>query len=87
MALAGLRQRPLTGDRVSLEQLLVRPPAVLLRSNYRAGQYSGEQRWLRHPLAQAEGRSRTVMTDGRLWNCMGPLMVGEVRRLKAELAR
>jgi iron complex transport system substrate-binding protein len=67
--------------------LLVRPPAVLLRSNYRAGQYSREQSWLRHPLAHAQGRSRTVMTDGRLWNCMGPLMLGEVRRLKAELAR
>jgi iron complex transport system substrate-binding protein len=87
MALAGLQQRPLAGDRITLEQLLVRPPAVLLRSNYRAGQYSREQSWLRHPLAHAQGRSRTVMTDGRLWNCMGPLMLGEVRRLKAELAR
>ena len=87
MALAGLTQRPLAGDRITLEQLLVRPPAVLLRSNYRAGQYSGEQRWLRHPLAQGKGRSRTILTDGRLWICMGPLMVGEVRRLQAELAR
>jgi iron complex transport system substrate-binding protein len=87
MALAGLRQRPLTGDRISLEQLLVRPPAVLLRSNYRAGQYSGEQRWLAHPLAQGKGRSKTIHTDGRLWNCMGPLMVAEVRRLRGALAR
>jgi iron complex transport system substrate-binding protein len=87
MALAGLTQRPLKGDRITLEQLLVRPPAVLLRSNYRAGQYSGEQRWLAHPLAQAKGTSRRIDTDGRLWNCMGPLMVGEVRRLEAELAR
>jgi iron complex transport system substrate-binding protein len=31
MALAGLRQRSLVGDRVSLEQLLVRPPRILLR--------------------------------------------------------
>ena len=30
MALAGFRQRQLTGDRVSLEQLLVAPPTVLL---------------------------------------------------------
>jgi iron complex transport system substrate-binding protein len=87
MALAGLKQRPLAGDRITLEQLLVRPPAVLLRSNYRAGQYSGEQRWLAHPLAHGTRRSRTVVTDGRLWNCLGPLMVGEVRRLKGELAR
>jgi iron complex transport system substrate-binding protein len=87
MALAGLKQRPLAGDRISLEQLLVRPPSVLVRSNYRAGQYSGEQRWLAHPLARGTRRSRSIVTDGRLWTCMGPLMIGEVRRLKAELAR
>jgi iron complex transport system substrate-binding protein len=87
MALAGLKQRPLAGDRMTLEQLLVRPPAVLLRSDYRAGQYSGEQRWLSHPLAQGKTRSRTVATDGRLWTCMGPLMAGEAARLRRELAR
>ena len=86
MALAGLRQRRLPGDRVTLEQLLLRPPAVLLRSDYRSAQYSGEQRWLRHPLAGAAGRARTIPTDGRRWTCMGPLMIGEIARLKA-LAR
>ena len=83
MALAGLRQRPLPGDRASLELLLARPPAVLLRSDYRAGQYSGEQRWLSHPLARGTGRSRTIATDGRRWTCMGPLMMAEIRRLRA----
>jgi iron complex transport system substrate-binding protein len=87
MALAGLKQRALAGDRITLEQLLVRPPAVLLRSNYRAGQYSGEQRWLSHPLAKGAARSRTVTTDGRLWTCMGPLLAGEVLRLRRELGR
>jgi iron complex transport system substrate-binding protein len=87
MALAGLKQRPLAGDRISLEQLLVRPPAVLLRSNYRSGQYSGEQRWLSHPLAKAGRRSRSLTTDGRVWTCMGPLMIGEVARLRRELAQ
>jgi iron complex transport system substrate-binding protein len=82
MALAGFRQRPLQGDRVSLEQLLVVPPAVLLRSDYRSGQYSGEQRWLAHPLARG-GNSRTVHTDGRAWTCMGALMLGEVTRLRS----
>ena len=72
MALAGLRQRATSGDRVSLEQLLVRPPAVLLRSDYRSGQYSGEQRWLAHPLADGYAAPRTLATDGRLWTCMGP---------------
>jgi iron complex transport system substrate-binding protein len=87
MALAGLRQRTLAGDRVPLETLLARPPAVLLRSDYRSGQYSGEQRWLGHPLAARARAGRTIVTDGRLWTCMGPLMVGEVERLRREAAR
>jgi iron complex transport system substrate-binding protein len=85
MALAGLRQRPLPGDRVPLETLLVRPPEILLRSDYRARQYSGNQRWLGHPLARSAGRARTLRTDGRRWTCMGPLMAGEILRLRAEL--
>ena len=87
MRLAGFRQRPLTGDRVTLEQLLVRPPTVLLRSDYRSGEYSGEQRWLMHPLAKGTRRSRTVPTDGRAWTCMGPPMVDEVLRLRGRLGR
>src|SRR3569833_335401 len=71
MARAGLRQRALTGDRVSLEQLLVAPPQVLLRSDYRSGQYSSAQRWLSHPLAARAKSARTIATDGRLWTCMG----------------
>jgi iron complex transport system substrate-binding protein len=87
MALAGLRQRAVAGDRVSLETLLVGPPAVLLRSDYRSGQYSGEQRWLRHPLAARAKAGRTLATDGRLWTCMGPLMTGEIARLRREMGR
>ncbi len=85
MALAGLRQRRLPGDRVSLEQLLVAPPRVLLRSDYRNGQYSGAQRWLGHPLARGTRRSRTIATDGRRWTCTGPLLVEEVMRLRTLL--
>jgi iron complex transport system substrate-binding protein len=87
MRLAGFRQRPLTGDRVSLEQLLVRPPTVLLRSDYRSGEYSGSQRWLMHPLAKGTRRSRTVPTDGRAWTCMGPPMIDEVVRLRGQVGR
>jgi iron complex transport system substrate-binding protein len=86
MALAGLKQRSLTGDRVSLEQLLVQPPALLLRSDYRSGQYSGEQRWLAHPLAR-NVRARSLRTDGRLWTCMGPALVAEIERLRREAHR
>lgn len=87
MRLAGLRQRPLRGDRISLEQLLVDPPPLLLRSDYRSGQYSGEQRWLSHPLARGTETSRTIATDGRRWTCMGPAMIPEVVRLRREIGR
>ena len=87
MRLAGFQQRRLNGDRVSLEQLLVRPPQILLRSDYRSGEYSGSQRWLTHPLAKGTGRSRTIGTDGRAWTCMGPGMVDEVLRLRQLVGR
>ncbi|HEY0115957.1 MAG TPA: hypothetical protein VGB54_09565, partial [Allosphingosinicella sp.] len=86
MALAGLRQRALNGDQVQLEELLVRPPRILLRSDYRQRQYSRAQAWLTHPLARAAGNSRTLPTDGRRWTCMGPLMSDEIRRLRRERA-
>jgi iron complex transport system substrate-binding protein len=85
MRLAGLAQRPLQGDRVPLELLAARPPAVLLRSDYRSGQYSASQRWLGHPLAGETERSRTVPTEGRRWTCMGPPMIEEILRLRRVL--
>ena len=87
MALAGLRPRAMAGDRVPLETLIARPPAVLLRSDYRQGQYSGAQRWLAHPAARHARGGRTLSTDGRRWTCMGPLLIAEVERLRRELAR
>lgn len=87
MALAGLEQRAMPGDRVDLETLIARPPAVLLRSDYRQGQYSSGQRWLSHPNAHRARTGRTMTTDGRLWTCMGPLLIGEILRLRRELAR
>lgn len=87
MALAGLRQRSLQGDRVSLETLIARPPALLLRSDYRAGQYSSGQRWLTHPAARLAANVRTVATDGRRWTCLGPLLIEEIERLRRETGR
>jgi iron complex transport system substrate-binding protein len=87
MALAGLRQRPMQGDRVSLETLIAAPPALLLRSDYRAGQYSNGQRWLSHPAALFAANVRTIPTDGRRWTCMGPLLIDEIVRLRRETAQ
>jgi iron complex transport system substrate-binding protein len=84
MRLAGLRQRTLPGGRASLEQLATRPPAVLLRSTYRRSERSLGQTWLDHPLARPKS-SRILTVDGRPWTCAGPLMVGEVERLRKAL--
>ena len=84
MRLAGLRQRPLRGDRVSLETLLVRPPAVLLQSRYRSGQMSRGVAWLTHPIV-LKAKSKRVEADGRAWTCMGPLVITEVERLRMAL--
>ena len=46
-----------------------------------------EQGWLAHPLASGTTRSRVVETDGRLWTCMGPLMIDEIVRLRREIGR
>lgn len=84
MRMAGLRQRSLPGGRASLELLATRPPAILLRSAYRRGERSLGQSWLDHPLAKPK-RSRIVTVDGRPWTCAGPLMLGEVKRLRRTL--
>lgn len=82
LRLAGLDQRPLPGGRASLEMLLVRPPAVLVRSQYRSAQVSSGTRWLDHPIVR-RAKSRRLTTDGRRWTCMGPLMIAEIERLRA----
>lgn len=84
MRLAGLAQRPVAGGRVSLEQLLVRPPAVLVQSRYRAGQMSHGTAWLNHPILR-NAKSRRLQVDGRAWTCMGPLVIPEVERLRSTL--
>jgi iron complex transport system substrate-binding protein len=84
LRLAGLRQRSLPGGRVSLETLLVHPPAVLVRSDYRRAQVSSGRRWLAHPIVR-RAAARQVTTDGRAWTCMGPLMIAEIERLRTVL--
>lgn len=81
MRLAGLRQRALPGGRATLELLATRPPQILLRSTYRRSERSLGQTWLDHPLAKPR-TSRTIAVDGRPWTCAGPLMLGEVERLR-----
>jgi iron complex transport system substrate-binding protein len=81
LRLAGLQQRALPGGRATLETLLTNPPNVLIRSNYRSGQMSGGVSWLNHPVVRHAGK-RQLVTDGRPWTCMGPLMIPEIERLR-----
>ena len=84
LRLAGLKQRDLGADRVGLEDLLVRPPQILVQRNYRRTQVSSGNRWLAHPIVRS-APSRKVATDGRAWTCLGPLLIGEVERLRKAL--
>ena len=84
MRLAGLQQRTLTGGRVSLETLLVRPPAFLIESRYRSAQVSRGTDWLNHPIVR-NAKSRRLIADGRAWTCMGPLVIAEIERLRTEV--
>jgi len=81
LALAGYRQRALPNGRVSLELLATDPPRWLIRSEYRAGQWSRGQAWLDHPLVRRLG-ARTIRTDGRAWTCGGLPMIAEIERLR-----
>jgi iron complex transport system substrate-binding protein len=82
LRLAGLEQRALPDGRASLETLLVHPPAVLVQSRYRNAQVSRGARWLDHPIVR-NVRAQRLTADGRRWTCMGPLMIGEIERLRA----
>lgn len=81
MGLAGYRQPKSYSEKVSLEQLLAHPPALLLRSDYRSGQMSSGQAWFDHPIVRGL-KERTHLVDGRRWTCAGPLMIDEVERLR-----
>lgn len=82
LRLAGLEQRALPGGRASLEELLLRPPSVLVLSRYRSAQVSSGARWLGHPVVR-NAKARRLASDGRAWTCMGPLMIAEIERLRA----
>ena len=81
MRLAGFRQQPIAGGRLTYETLLTRPPAWLIRSDYRVGQASRNARWFDHPVVRRL-QQRTIATDGRAWTCAGLPMVAEVMRLR-----
>lgn len=87
LRLAGVRQRDIPGERLTLETLLARPPDVLIESRYRADQTSSANVWRQHPAARDARTDRTIATDGRRWTCMGPTLLPEILRLRRAIAR
>ena len=87
MRLAGLRQRALPGGRASLELLATRPPAVLLRSTYRRDRAVARPALARPSAGHAQARRTIMSADGRPWTCAGPLMLGEIERLRSAAVR
>ena len=85
MALAGLRQRPMRGDRVSLETLLVRAARGPAAQRLSAGPIFERPALARPSGCAPAERSRIVATDGRRWTCMGPLLIDEIERLRRAL--
>lgn len=84
LAAAGIKVRPAPAG---LEQLIADPPALLIRSDYRARQTSTAARWLRHPtFRRLDVATRTIVTDGRVWTCAGPAAIAEAARI-GRLAR
>lgn len=81
MALAGLKQVSIEGGRLNAEKLMVQPPAILLKSDYRHRQLSRGQQWLDQPWVRRDA-ARILVTDGRPWTCAGPLMPYEIARLQ-----
>ncbi|QIK96051.1 hypothetical protein G7076_05925 [Sphingomonas sp. HDW15A] len=81
MALAGYRHAKAFSDKVTFEDLLANPPPIILRSTYRSGQMSSGQTWFAHPVVRRL-HSRMHAVDGRAWTCAGPLMIGEVNRMR-----
>ena len=71
LALAGLKQRQLPGGKADLETLLIAPPAVLVRSDYRRGQMSQGCRGSTHPIVKRLDSAHRFHGWARL-DCGGP---------------
>ncbi|GAA4016958.1 ABC transporter substrate-binding protein [Sphingomonas swuensis] len=86
LALAGMRQVALPGNRLTLERIATKPPKWLIRSDYREKQASRGQAWLKHPLVRRL-EPRTIRTDGRVWTCGGLPALAEAAQLRSVLPR
>ncbi len=83
---AGLAQQSFPSERVALERLIAHPPEVIVVTRYRANQASLHQMWLAHPALKRLPKTTSIVeVDGRSWTCLGPLVAGEVAKLRARI--
>jgi len=87
LALAGVAVPEGRSGRVSAEDMLIDPPLIVVRSDYRAGQTSRGQFWPGFRLLAQSPNIRHLRTDGRRWTCAGPSLLPEIVRLREALAR
>ncbi len=87
LALAGIAIPDNQGGRVTAEQMLIDPPATVVRSDYREEQASRGQFWAGFRFLERAPQTRIVSTDGRRWTCSGLSLLPEIMRLRAALAQ
>lgn len=87
LTLAGARVPKGQETRVSAETLLLDPPEIVVRSDYRRGQTSRGQYWPGFRFIDRSRDTRIIYTDGRRWTCSGPSLLPEIRRLREILAQ
>ncbi|MBC2777843.1 ABC transporter substrate-binding protein [Parasphingopyxis marina] len=86
LELAGVTAPDDLGGRVPAERVLVAPPSVVIRSDYRRAQTSRGHFWPGYRFIENAHRTRTIWTDGRRWTCGGPALMPEIVRIREALA-
>jgi iron complex transport system substrate-binding protein len=86
LELAGVAAPDDLGGRVAAERMLVSPPSIAIRSDYRRSQTSRGHFWPGFRFIEDMHRTRTIWTDGRRWTCGGPALMPEIIRIREALA-
>lgn len=86
LALAGIAPVAAVPGLSRVEQVIASDAPLILRNRYDAGHYSRAGAYLDHPLVRSAGR-RQIAVDGRRFTCSGPLLLGEIERLKQAVSR
>lgn len=87
LSLAGIAIPDNQGGRVTAEQMLIDPPATVVRSDYRREQTSRGQFWSGFRFLERAPQTRLVSTDGRRWTCSGLSLLPEILRLRGVISQ